>query len=118
MTIEVFSMVIVIAIGEVPVVAVHIAAAPVSCSAVIGEMVATPNPGSFAAFEAASRTIAAPQTWAATVAAAPKRGSASATTVAAASKRGTASATAVAATAPTATAPTSASATVVGGEID
>jgi hypothetical protein len=135
MTIEVFSIVIVIAIGEAPPVAVHIAsvevrAAPDSCSAVIGKAVAsqswavvsraaTPNSGSATAFQVAGRTIAAPETWAATIAAAPERGSASATTIAAAPKPGSASA---AAGTPTSTSTSasspSAAPAALGDEID
>src|SRR5262245_64541208 len=111
MAIEIFSIVIVIAIGEMPVVAVPIAsvavrALPDSCSAVIDEMVAAPNSGSATALKAAGRTITTTQTpGTATVATAgDMTGTAAGATTAAAAataKRGAASATA----APTSAAP-------------
>src|SRR5262245_52726154 len=125
MAIEVLSIVIVIAIGEVPLVAsVEVRAATVPCSTVVDIAVATPNPGPFAAFDAASRTIAASQTWAATVTAAPKRGSAA--TVTSASNHGSASAAITAAasagtapaTTPTTPAPASAASAALADEID
>jgi hypothetical protein len=123
MAIEVLSIVIVIAIGEVPLVAsVEVRAATVPCSTVVDIAVATPNPGPFAAFDAASRTIAASQTWAATVTAAPKRGSAATVTSApnhgSASAAITAAASAGTAAATTPTTPASAASAALADEID
>jgi chemotaxis protein MotB len=143
MAIDIFSIVIAIAICHVPLVvrvaSVEVRATPGFCSAIIDVAVAAPQPGavvsrvaapnsgSATAFKAAGRTIAAPQTWAATVATASQRGSAAATvtaTTAAAAQRASAAAAVTAATtatgagAPTTAAPTSASSTAFAGKID
>jgi hypothetical protein len=121
MAIEIFSIVIAIAICHVALVvaSVEVRAMPGFCSAIIGIVVAAsqsgavvsegaaPDSGSITAFKPAGRTIAAPETWAATVASAPQCGSAAAA-IASASKAGSASA----------TTRTSATATVVADEID
>jgi hypothetical protein len=129
MAIAIFSIVIAIAICHVPLVvaSVEVRATPGFCSAIIGiavtasqsgavvSRVAAPNSGSATAFNAAGRTIAAPETWAATVASASQRGAtaASATAIASASKRGSAAAAAraTATTGASTTAATSAPAT-------
>jgi hypothetical protein len=136
MAIDIFSIVIAIAICHVPLVvrvaSVEVRATPGFCSAIIDVAVAAPQPGavvsrvaapnsgSATAFKAAGRTIAAPQTWAATVATASQRGSAAATvtaTTAAAAQRASAAAAVTAATTATG-APTSASSTAFAGKID
>jgi hypothetical protein len=136
----IFSVVIVIAICHVPLVVASVEVrATAFCSAIIGIAVAAsqpgavvghvaaPNSGSATAFKAAGRTFAAPETWAATIAAASQRGSTAAATVAAASKGSSASATTraaaaagttTAAAATTAAPATSAASIALAGKID
>jgi len=84
MALEIFSIVIAIAICRVPLVvaSVEVRATPGLCTAIIDvaiaasqpgavSRVAAPNARSATAFKAAGRTITAPETWAATVASAP-----------------------------------------------
>jgi hypothetical protein len=145
MAIAMFSIVIAIAICHVPLVviaSVEVRATPAFRSAIIGiavassqsgavaSRVAAPNSGSATAFKAAGRTIAAaPETWAATVASAPKGAAASAAAAAvtaataAATQRAaaaavTAATTAAGATASTTPTSTSTASTAFAGKID